>query len=262
MSLIVSGTKITYPDGSLSTYGVIPGAIMGLTLSTAGSSSTFSVASGRATDSTYAVSMNLSASISKTTSSWAVGTSNGALDTGTIANSTWYHVFEISTTDLSVVDILISTSATSPTMPGGYTYKRRIGSMKTNGSAQWTSFLQDGDFFFIAAITDFSAGGTSAMTLRTLSVPTGITVKPLLTVYTTSVNNTGTRIYGAPAANSSLSTHIGYDANGNAGGTYTTANCIGPTTNTSGQIYIQVSEYSNGGSVITYGWLDTRGLNE
>ena len=43
--------------------------------------------------------MTLAAAISKTTSAWAVGTGNGALDTGTIANSTWYHVYVIERTD-------------------------------------------------------------------------------------------------------------------------------------------------------------------
>src|SRR5262245_6894860 len=58
--------------------------------------------------------------------------SNGAvnrLDTGTIAIDTWYYIWAISngTTD----GTLASTSATAPTMPGGYSFKARIGAVRT-----------------------------------------------------------------------------------------------------------------------------------
>jgi hypothetical protein len=155
------------------------GYIAGLTLSTAGSSSTFAVAAGDATDSTAQGLMQLTASISKTTSSWAVGTGNGSLDTGTIANTTWYHVFLIRRLDTGVVDVLISTSATAPTMPANYTWFRRIGSMRTNSSGQWSRFFQDGDRFeWETPFTSFgpvSNPGTAAV-LRGLAVPTNVNV--------------------------------------------------------------------------------------
>lgn len=156
--------------------------IAGLTLSTAGSSATFGIAAGLAQDSTNAAVMSLGSAYTKTTSSWAVGSGNGALDTGSIANNTWYHVYLIQRSDTSVVDVLISTSASSPTMPTNYDRKRRIGSMKTNGSAQWTAFIQNGDQFkWVTWSYDYS--GTSGATTRqnlTLNVPTGVVVFPLL----------------------------------------------------------------------------------
>jgi hypothetical protein len=63
--------------------------------------------------------------------------SNGAvnkLDTGTVAIDQWYYIWAISngTTD----GWLASLSATSPTMPSGYTYKARYGAVRTiHGSA-------------------------------------------------------------------------------------------------------------------------------
>src|SRR5581483_3995366 len=72
---------------------------------------------------------------------------NGSLDTGSIANNTWYHAYLIERTDTGAVDVLVSLSASAPTMPASYTKKRRIGSMKTNGSGQWTAFTQNGDEF-------------------------------------------------------------------------------------------------------------------
>ena len=108
------------------------GYLSGLTLSTVGSSINFGVAAGVATSDDTTTSMKLATSLSKSTAAWAVGSGVGALDTGTIANSTWYHVFLIERTDTGVVDVLVSLSATTPTLPASYTKQRRIGSMKTN----------------------------------------------------------------------------------------------------------------------------------
>ena len=62
--------------------------------------------------------------------------SNGAvnkLDTGSIASSTVYHIYLIS--NGTTTGGLASTSATSPTLPSGYTYFVRIGAMITDGSS-------------------------------------------------------------------------------------------------------------------------------
>lgn len=107
---------------------------------------------------------------------WAVGSATGSLDTGAIANSTWYHVYIIERLDTSVVDVLVSTSATAPTMPTNYTVKRRIGSFKTDGSANITAFSQFGDeFLWKVPVVDFNAvTGTTSATSAILTVPTGI----------------------------------------------------------------------------------------
>lgn len=63
------------------------------------------------------------------------GTSVGAnaLDSGTIAASTWYSLWVIwnGTTTAG----LMSTSATAPTLPTGYTHKARVGWIRTDGTA-------------------------------------------------------------------------------------------------------------------------------
>lgn len=151
--------------------------LAGLTLSSAGGSATMTIAAGQAIDGTNTVVMNLANSLAKTTSAWAVGAAGG-LDTGAIANTTWYHFWLITRVDTGVVDVLISLSATAPTMPASYTLKRRIGSGKTDGSAQWIAFIQDGDYFrWAASVLDVNtnAPGTAAVT-STLTVPTGINV--------------------------------------------------------------------------------------
>lgn len=158
---------------------LLAGAIYGLTLSTAGSSSTFGVSAGAASG------MLLASSFTKTTGPWAVGTGNGALDTGTIANSTWYHVWLVQRSDTGVVDVLISLSASSPTMPTNYDRKRRIGSIKTTSSGSWRAFKQRGDLFewvgndlIVQSVSTVSGGDTF---LELQDVPTGIIVEANLT---------------------------------------------------------------------------------
>ena len=109
-----------------------------------------SVAAGVANDTTNVSLMSLAA-FSKNTASWFVGSTNGGLDTGAIANSTWYHFYVIKRVDTGAVDVVFSLSATAPNLAAAglvpYTLFRRIGSMKTDGSAHWLSFTQTGDTF-------------------------------------------------------------------------------------------------------------------
>lgn len=153
-------------------------AIAGLVQSTAGSSATITVSAGEATDGTNADTMVLASAISKTTSAWAVGTAAGGLDTGAIANSTAYYLWLIKRVDTGVVDVLISLSATAPTMPANYTLKRLIGWAKTNGSAQWSTFkcyeTSGGGLKFIWALPTLELNSAVVTTARTTTTPVGL----------------------------------------------------------------------------------------
>ena len=70
-------------------------------------------------------------SISLTVAGTSVGAN--ALDAGTITTSTWYSIWVI--WNGTTVAGLLSTSATSPTLPSGYTYKARVGWIRTDGTA-------------------------------------------------------------------------------------------------------------------------------
>jgi len=248
--------------GSVPPSSIIRSMLAGLTLSTAGSSATMSIAAGQCADSTNVALMTLAAT-SKTTSAWAVGSATGGLDTGAIANSTWYHFFVIQRVDTGVVDALISLSPTAPTMPTNYTLFRRIGSGKTNGSAQWTLFKQDGDYFeWDTPILDVNVNttGTSAVT-RTLTVPTGVNVRAVMNANVTSTAGDGVYLSDLAVADlaSSSSTAPGETiAVGGAGRTGAQAIV---RTNTSAQIR---SRMRAGGAadflnIITFAWYDTRG---
>jgi len=112
-----------------------PKYIQGLTYSNNGSDATndIDIAAGACVDATGALDMVLSATLTKRLdAAWAVGTNQGGLDTGSIGNSDYY-IWLIKRSDTGVVDALFSTSATAPTMPTNYDYKRLIGWFKRVG---------------------------------------------------------------------------------------------------------------------------------
>ena len=240
--------------------------ISGLTLSTAGSSGTMSIAAGVAADSTNAQMMVLASAFSKTTASWAAGTGNGGLDTGAIANTTWYHFFEILNPTTGAVDIVFSATATPAsgptTLPSGYTLYRRIGSGKTDGSAHWLAFYQNLDTFLWSAMPalDYNnaAPGTSAITV-TLTTPPGVRTESIVNVY----GNTGGAVLAillssldvadtAPSQASSPLATLQMGAN--------QANTVQARTwtNTSSSIRARCTS-SNQLSIQTVGWVDPRG---
>jgi len=70
--------------------------------------------------------------------------SSGAngLDTGSLAASTWYYIFVIYNN--TTVASLMSLSPTAPTLPGGYTYFARVGSLWIDDSSNIRGFKQLG----------------------------------------------------------------------------------------------------------------------
>lgn len=244
-------------------YNPIDGALFGLGLSTAGSSTTFTVATGWCADSTAAGIMRLYASLAKTTSAWAVGAAAGSLDTGVIAASTWYHVFVIKRLDTGVTDVLVSLSATAPTMPANYTLFRRIGAMKTNGSSQWTLFSQLGDEF-LWDVPSFDLNTVSQGTtpiLYVLQTPPGVKTNALMRGYMTHATAQNAVLISSPDVSSSPAnnpsgndTIINSIANGLPG-----AYVISVRTDLSAQVRIISSAASTTLQGVTYGWIDTRG---
>lgn len=227
-----------------------------------GNNGTFFINPGEATDVNSTIVMLLNSQYSKTTASWAVGSGNGALDTGAIANTTWYHVFAIIRPDTGVVDILFSLSPTSPTLPTNYTTFRRIGSMKTDASAHWLPFTQTGDVFTWAiSVTDVSAIATTASRVsKVLSTPTGITTSALF--------RAGMNVAGAATTilfTSLLETDQAPGATGGFGdlatGTNSTNGDFERLTDTSSQIGVRSTNTGGIYSIFTYGWKDTRGKN-
>ena len=66
----------------------------------------------------------------------------GGLDTGSVAASTWYYLYVIDNGTTTAG--LMSLSATSPTLPGGYNYVMRVGATRTDGSSNLLRTIQKG----------------------------------------------------------------------------------------------------------------------
>lgn len=195
--------------------------------------------------------------------SWVGNT--GALDTGAIAASTWYHAFVIRRSDTGVVDVLISLSPTAPTLPANYTQFRRIGSMKTNASSQWIGFIQTGDAFrWSTPLRDASPinPGTAAI-VQALTVPTGIVVEADIVVLVAALTTASLYI---------LVTSLSEPDNAPSGAALFTLGAAplnaqvaapirGVFTNTSAQIRIRLSAsgVSDTVTINTFGWIDRRG---
>ncbi len=159
----------------------VPGFLGGLGLVDHATNYRIVVTAGAAADSTGTEFLRLAAALSKDISiAWAVGDVQGGLDAGSVANSTWYHVWLIKRSSTGVVDFLFSLSATAPTMPAGYDLKRRLGSVFTDsGGTTNMAFTQDGDRFkwkVRVQETQTSSPGTSAVTVTLASVPLGVVV--------------------------------------------------------------------------------------
>lgn len=254
---------------TLQANAFLRGLLAGLTLSTAGGSSTFSIATGSAADTAAFAIMNLASAYTKTTGAWAVGTGNGALDTGAIANATWYHVFLIERPDTGVVDIAVSLSASAPTtggnIPAAYTLSRRIGSMRTDGSAHWVAFLQFSDLFlWIAPVSNASAvNSVVANTLVTLTVPTGVRVQAKFTFVSVFIANLVAFEISPPDVSYSVNPAgvLGFYSSIVPIANTQAAEDMTVLVDTSARVNIATSGTGAQYYIGTYGWIDERGKN-
>ena len=225
------------------------------------------IGTGAALDDTNSIFLNLASAVTKTTGSWAVGTSNGCLDTGSVTTTTWYTVYIIGTSS-GTTDILCSTSPINPIYPTGYSYKRRIGSFLTDGSSHVLPYVRvhvdSGPTYYWSggAVNDLSAVtiGTSAA-LQTLSVPVGVKVLPICNY--TCVNATNSCILTSPDEPDQASgTTVSFTVNTfsqldeNITGGLMNSSCPYLTTNTQAQIRARASAASTTLSEATRGWRD------
>jgi hypothetical protein len=252
-----------------SMIGLLAGHLYGCTLSNnvSDANNDIDIAAGVAVDNTNFVAMRLASAITKRLdASWAVGTNQGGLDTGSKANSTWYYVWIIQRSDTGVVDALFSTSTTSPTMPANYDRKRRVGAVRTDGSGNLLAFTQLGDeFLWKSPPLDVNTSSLSTSSTNfTLTVPggTGLQVWAeiqfncdpsgiLVYLRNGDVNDEAPSDSAAPLASNTAA------ALGGGGAT------IGQTKkircSTSSQIAARADTASSTLRVATLGWWDTRG---
>lgn len=143
------------------------------------------IAAGECRDSTHTANIVLASSMTKQLdASWASGNFAGGLDGGEVQADTWYHVFVIKNPTSAAVDVLFSTSATAPTLPNGYTKFRRLGSVRTDASANILAFKQYGNKFIWVDPpvngTATTVNNTTGATITISYVPSGFSVDALL----------------------------------------------------------------------------------
>jgi hypothetical protein len=181
-------------SGSVSAGVSVVGSFRNLAASATGSSATVTVTADEIvlenSSNTYVTGRAVSLSIAGTTS----GAANG-LDTGSLAASTWYSVWVIY--NGSTVAGLLSLSATTPTLPSGYTYKARVGWIKTGSGSPYypLAFKQLGRrvqyMLYPPLIAAGNAGAQStptwvAVTVSGASIPTTASVIHLIVQVTSS----------------------------------------------------------------------------
>lgn len=121
---------------------------------------------------------------------WAAGSGNGGRDQAgaPAANETW-HAFAILNDTTQITDLLYSKSVGAPTLPGGYTFFRRVFSFILDASGNIRQFLHYGDYTALKARGiewASTANGVAAGTLRDIGVPKGL--KLWVRFYYTSTN--------------------------------------------------------------------------
>ncbi len=212
------------------------------------------VSSGVCVDDTSAAMMNLGTTVIDCTTVGANG-----LDAGSLAAATWYHAFAICKAGGAAPALLASTSLASPTLPSGYTLKRRIGSFRTDASSHILAFSQfGGEFLWATATLDVNTGSLGiTSSLFGLTVPTGIKVAARLRILINSASaNVSTIITSpdesdqAPGNQADLTMQL---ANVPVTGTLLVR------TDTSGRVRARASAASTSLMVNTYGWIDYRG---
>jgi len=184
---------------------------------------------------------------------WASGTNAGGLASGaSLAANTWYHMFAVIAGGSA--DAMFDTSVTcaNGVANNSVTFYRRIGSVKTDGSANILWYHQTGNHFLTSPVELF-AGAIGGYT--TLNTPLGVKTMPLGNVTVRGYNH----IYLE-------------DADPDFGAKNWKAHTIGGTqdlyaivlpftayTDSISRIYTRASASPNYGYITNFGWVDPRG---
>lgn len=252
----------------------LPGFISGLVPSLdTDTSHDINITSGMATDSTSAFSMFLTSEITKRIdATWAVGDDAGGLFTGSVANSTWYHLFVIRRSDSGVVDAGFDTSVTAANIPTNYDAFRRVGSVLTDGSANILAFvaeeIQGGgiEIHWDVAQTGFSTTdpGTTRVTQALTGIPTGYKAIPNMFVNCSSAQGDEVSVLFTESGQtdttpSSTRCHM-YDDSTSQAGVWEFGAFVRIHTNTSAQVLYRLDNSGVTVSVtaIIHGWTDPR----
>ena len=196
---------------------------------------------------------------------WAAGSGAGMLQAGSsIAADKWYDIYAIKNPTTGASDILARPDGVSLSLPSGFTRKRRIGSVLTDGSSLITEFLQDGDdFWWKSPPLDINLTNTLTTTARNdvISVPPGRRVLARLHLIIGDGSSKDIYIASGDFADLAPSTTAApLMTVRNASGSAANGWQIEIRTDASSQIRARAgSGIMDSYRVATLGWIDTRG---
>ncbi|MGO7979556.1 hypothetical protein ACC691_16770 [Rhizobium johnstonii] len=165
---------------------------------------------------------NASSITKRINGTWAVGTGNGGLDTGSVGASATYFAYALRKDSDLTFDVVLSTAATiagvNTTLLTGYTIVKQIGVVLTDASSLIRPFVMypRDEYTFVTPVKD--AVGVSISTtsnLTTLTVPNGVKSKAKLRFEFTSSATTNAALL-SDTAQGVLAAGIGDDG-GNIG---------------------------------------------
>ncbi len=176
--------------------GALPKTIFrrlaGLTLSNnvADATNDIDIAEGLALSDDLSTIITLNSALTKRLdATFTAGNGGGGLDTGTKAANTTYHVFLIYNPTTLAVDVIFSTSLSSPVMPSGFTKKRYLMSLITTAASAWRTFKQRGDEVrYQSQAVDINTSITNTPNLNTLPVPVGKKIEAIFTIEAARTN--------------------------------------------------------------------------
>ncbi|NBW11375.1 MAG: hypothetical protein EBR82_25415 [Caulobacteraceae bacterium] len=280
-TLVAGGMlKITALGGSpakggfaLATAGVdfplMPaGHLSGFVLSNNGTDAVndIDITAGTCADSTGVIMFNGAASTKRLDASWAAGSGNGGLFAGSVASNTWYHVFAIRKDSDGTVDYGFSTSLTASDKPAGYTYYRRLGSIRRDGSTI-RPFRMVGDYVEYLTPTmdveDTTLGTTRVTYSGTqASLPPFVTRAQLQVLWGHATVNTMVYVASPGSTDSAPSVSAAplFTLRNNVAGSITGGQCM-ICTDASGQIAARASAAASTTTlrIAVLGYIDTRG---
>jgi len=163
---------------------VLAPAITGMTISNAADTEhDITIATGSARDAGNTTVITLSAAITKQIdANWTAGSAAGGFPSGlTIANSTWYRVFVIRNPSTGVVDAGFADAT-------GFTQYRRVGWVRTDGSANIINFRTVGDrvVWNVPILDQSITATTTTATLHTITAPINMDADLVVGVSTSS----------------------------------------------------------------------------
>lgn len=128
----------------------------------------------------------------------------GGIDSGAVGANSWYAVWAIAKAD-GTMAAMLSLSATAPTMPSGYTYKARMGWVRTDGSSNLYFTIQYGRRAqYIVGTNPTTMRSMATGALGSVTVPTWSAVSVSNFVPTTALQilatltSTGASMMAAP----------------------------------------------------------------